>query len=68
MERRAEILRFVGEEVVRQKASGCRTVINEEGGRITITRWRSMSAHLTRTRPLPLGTRATGMSPHLDAL
>lgn len=38
MERRAEILRFVGEEVVRQKASGCRAVIDEEGGWITITR------------------------------
>lgn len=35
---RAAILRFVGEEVVRQKASGCRAEIDEEGGWITITR------------------------------
>lgn len=34
--RRAEILRFVGDEVVRQKASGCTPVIDEEGGWITI--------------------------------
>ncbi|MCW5898570.1 MAG: hypothetical protein KIT10_04810 [Flavobacteriales bacterium] len=37
MERRAEILRFVGDEVVRQKASSCKAVIDEEGGWITIT-------------------------------
>lgn len=38
VEQRAEILRFVGEEVVRQKAGSCKAEIDEEGGWITITR------------------------------
>ncbi|MFZ1693434.1 MAG: hypothetical protein WAT74_09575 [Flavobacteriales bacterium] len=33
---RAEILHFVGDEVVRQKASSCKADIDEEGGWITI--------------------------------
>lgn len=38
MDRRAEILRFVGEEVVRQKASGCKAEIDLAGGWINIIR------------------------------
>lgn len=38
MEKRAEILRFVGEEVVRQKAGGCKAEIDLEGGWINIVR------------------------------
>lgn len=38
VERRAEVLRFIAEEVVRQKATGCRADIDEEGGWITIRR------------------------------
>lgn len=34
--RRADILRFVADEVVRQKASGCHAEIDEEGGMITL--------------------------------
>jgi hypothetical protein len=37
LEQRAEILRFVANEVVRQKAGGCRAEIDEEGGWITLT-------------------------------
>ncbi len=36
MSQRAAILRFVGEEVVRQKAGDCKAVIDEDGGWITI--------------------------------
>lgn len=36
--RRAEIMRFVAEEVIRQKASGCTAEIDEEGGWINIVR------------------------------
>ena len=38
VDRRAAILRSVAEEVVRQKATGCRAEIDEEGGWITIMR------------------------------
>lgn len=38
VDRRAEILRFVGQEVVRQKAGGCRAEVDEAGGWITIVR------------------------------
>ena len=38
VERRAAILRFVADEVVRQKASSCKAEIDEEGGWITLTR------------------------------
>lgn len=38
MEHRAGILRFIGEEVVRQKAGGCKAEIDTEGGWIEITR------------------------------
>jgi hypothetical protein len=38
VDRRAAILRSVAEEVVRQKAAGCRAEIDEEGGWITIMR------------------------------
>jgi hypothetical protein len=38
VERRAEILRFVGDEVVRQKAGGCKAEIDLEGGWINIVR------------------------------
>lgn len=35
-DRRAEILRFVADEVIRQKAGGSRAEIDEDGGWITI--------------------------------
>ncbi len=35
---RAEIMRFVADEVIRQKASSCRAEIDEEGGWITLKR------------------------------
>ena len=38
MDRRADILRSVGDEVVRQKASGCKAEIDLEGGWINIVR------------------------------
>jgi hypothetical protein len=37
-ERRAAILRFVADEVVRQKASGCKADIDEAGGWIELRR------------------------------
>lgn len=36
--RRGEILRIVADEVIRQKASGCRAEIDPEGGWINIVR------------------------------
>ncbi len=36
--RRAEIMRFVADEVIRQKATGCKAEIDEEGGWINIVR------------------------------
>lgn len=38
VERRAAILRFVADEVIRQKASGCKAEIDEENGWITLRR------------------------------
>lgn len=35
---RAEIMRFIADEVIRQKASTCKAVIDEEGGWITLKR------------------------------
>lgn len=35
---RAGIMRFVADEVIRQKAGGCRADIDEDGGWITIKR------------------------------
>lgn len=36
VERRAEIMRFVADEVIRQKASSCKAEIDEESGWITL--------------------------------
>lgn len=38
IQRRSEIMRFVAEEVIQQKASGCTAEIDEEGGWINIVR------------------------------